>query len=464
MTLNNLKHLFWRTGFGLSPQQQATCISKSREAVVSEILNASETPRLISMDLSEFDILLKGNKKYNKMNPMEDAEKRALRNKSRKKTKQLNYLWVERMINDEFAFREKMTLFWANVFVCRDQAVYYGLSYNNLLRTHALGDFKTLLTAVAQSPSMSKYLNNRQNRKKSPNENFARELLELFTLGIGNYTETDIKEAARAFTGWNFKKDGSFYVNEKHHDTGIKTFLGKTGNFGGEDILKIILEQKQCARFICTKFYQYFVNPTINPTRVEELTTIFYANYDIKETMRYLLLADWFYDSENQGVKIKSPIELLVGIQKVVPVTFNKQKQLLFLQRMMGQVLLDPPNVAGWKQDKNWIDANTLMFRLNLPASLLNNAVITFSEKGAFEDTFEDYYAAEKTKKRFLKVKVNWQSFENNYRNISQAELKDLLLNATLDKDTATFLNTLSYDSQKEYCIQLMSIPEYQLC
>ena len=309
---------------------------------------------------------------------------------------------------------------------------------------------------------MNKYLNNKQNVKESPNENFARELMELFTLGVGNYSEKDIKESARAFTGWAFKKDGAFLIKHKKHDFGVKTFMGKTGDFDGDDIIDIILEQKQCARFICDKVYRYFVNPQINKNRLEEITELFYKDYDIKKLMKYIFNSEWFYDAENIGVKIKSPIELLVGIQKTVPFRYLKKKQLLFVQKMMGQTLLDPPNVAGWKGNQHWIDSNTLMFRLKLPSLLLNNAQIDLVEKGAFEDSFEEYYKP--NKKSFFKTDVDWFAFNKEYKLINPSEVKSTLIIADIDEDTDVFLSNLKIENNKEYCVQLMSLPEYQMC
>jgi len=311
---------------------------------------------------------------------------------------------------------------------------------------------------------MSKYLNNRQNRKKSPNENFARELMELFTLGIGNYTEQDIKEAARAFTGWSFKLNGDFVLRKNQHDSGIKTFFDKSGYFDGDDIIDLILEKKQCARFICDKVYRYFVNPIIDESHLDEITAIFYKDYDINNLMLHIFSAKWFYNDKNIGVKIKSPVELLVGIRRVVPVTFMKKNQLNYLQKMMGQVLLYPENVSGWKGGKNWIDSNTLMFRMKLASLILNDAVINLEEKGAFEDSFNKYYNKERKRNKYIKTIKNWDFFTKNHLNLKPNELRDLLIISKLDRDTAVLLNELRVNSNKDFCIQLMSIPEYQLC
>jgi uncharacterized protein (DUF1800 family) len=463
MKSTHIQHLYSRAGFGLFPSELQKLRSHSKESILSELFSKSEMMEPLELNLSEFNVLLHDNAMKG-MKKIDDKALRKLQQNSREKIKELNYAWLDRLRDSDSVFREKMTLFWANVFVCQDNAIWHIQQYNNTLREHALGDFRAFVKAIAREPSMSKYLNNRQNVKESPNENFARELMELFTLGEGNYTEQDIKESARAFTGWSFKQDGQFFLRKLKHDYGTKTFLGKTGEFDGDDIIDMILEQKQCARFICSKIYCYFVNPEISESHLKEITEVFYKDYDIKKLMQYIFSSEWFYDQKNIGVKIKSPVELLVGIQKIVPLEFQIPKQLLYLQKMMGQILLNPPNVAGWKQNRNWIDGNTLMFRMKLASLLLNNAVINLEEKGEFEDTFEAYYAKEKASKRFLKTTKNWEIFNKEYNSLSPAQLKESLIIASIDKDTEAFLDKLSIRSNRDYFIQLMSIPEYQLC
>ena len=256
----------------------------------------------------------------------------------------------------------------------------------------------------------------------------------------------------------------STLLKQKKHDFDKKTFMGKSGNFDGNDIIDIVLDQKQCARFICTKVYTYFVNPTVDENHLEEITELFYKDYDIKKLMHYIFSSNWFYESQNIGVKIKSPIELLVGIQQIVPVEFLRNKQLLYLQKMMGQVLLDPPNVAGWKGNTNWIDSNTLMFRLKLPSLLLNNGVINLDEKGTLEDTFNDYYKSQNKQKRYLRTTISWDVFNKEYATTSPSVLKNILINTQIDRDTEVLLSNLKIEDNKDYVIQLMSLPEYQLC
>ena len=174
-----------------------------------------------------------------------------------------------------------MTLFWTNHFVCQNNQIQFIQQYHNTVRANALGNLGDFTKAVAKEPAMLAYLNNKQNKKGSPNENFARELMELFTLGQNQYTEKDIKEAARAFTGYNNDYKGNFVFRKRQHDHEPKTFFGKTGNFTGDDIIDIILEKKECATFICKKIYAYFVNDKINEQHINEMISVFYKDYNI---------------------------------------------------------------------------------------------------------------------------------------------------------------------------------------
>src|SRR5262249_34193319 len=195
--------------------------------------------------------------------------------------------------------------------------IFYQQGLLDVIRRNALGNFGDLLKEVSKSAAMLFFLNNQQNRKDHPNENFAREVMELFTMGRGNYTEQDIKEAARAFTGWGANAGGEFVFRKFQHDTGEKTVLGKSGNFDGDNIIDILIENKQTARFITRKIYRYFVNDEVNEAIVDKLANKFYqSNYDISELMKEIFSSDWFYDPKNIGSRIKSPVELIVGIRR----------------------------------------------------------------------------------------------------------------------------------------------------
>ncbi|BAO75365.1 DUF1800 family protein [Winogradskyella sp. PG-2] len=391
MKQRELQHLNWRAGFGLSPK---THTPQNRKKTVDTLFEASKSISHINVDLS----FLEGIKPLDLKNNPKLAKE--LRDKSRKKVLELNYAWIDRLINPKEVLRERMTLFWANHFVCKDNSIVFIKKYNNTLRTHALGDFRAFVKAISKEAAMLKYLNGKQNRRAKPNENFVRELMELFTLGIGHYSEKDIKESARAFTGYNHDFKGSFKFRKFQHDNGFKTFFGNTGNFSGDNIIDIILEKRECAHFISDKVYRYFVNPTPNKKHIDAMTNVFFKDYDIEKLMRFVFMSDWFYNEENIGAKIKSPIDFLVGIANTVSIKFERQKDLLKLQKLLGQTLLDPPNVAGWKGDKGWIDANTIMVRLKLPSVMLNNAMISLKEHGDFNDSFREKY--------FKRKKVNY--------------------------------------------------------
>ena len=457
----HLIHLHWRSGFGITPYSLKSAKLLNKTKNVNSIFEISKQIKPIQLDLSEFDKFLKTPyKKYKEIHGNEAATK--LRQKSQRMVRELNFEWLKKIASSECVLREKMTLFWANVFVCRDNHILHAIQFNNTLRTHALGDFGAFVKAVARTPSMLKYLNNNRNVRLKPNENFSRELLELFTLGMGNYSEQDVKEAARAFTGWNFKANGDFILRANKHDENTKTFLGVSGNLGGDNVVDIILKQRQCAEFICRKIYTYFVNPSINGSHLDELTDLFYKDYNIEKLMRHLFMSDWFYNENNIGVKIKSPVELMLGIHKIVPSVFRKQRQVTYLQKMMGQTLLYPANVSGWKGDRYWIDSNSLMFRLKLPSVLLNNANISLNPKGEFEDDFSDFY---NQKNQNFKVSDQARTyFETHYSKITKKELKAVLVLPKLDQDTNEMLKIYQNQNAYQYCIQLMSIPEYQLC
>jgi len=261
---------------------------------------------------------------------------------------QLNEQWIFKMTYTKAVLREKLVFFWHNHFATSVNFAYLMQEQNNTIRKHALGKFGDLLHAIAKDSAMIIYLNNQQNVKDHPNENFAREVMELITLGIGHYTEKDIKEAAKAFTGWSVSDAGEYVFNEEKHDFGEKEFMGETKAFTGEEIIAKLLENKQTARFITTKIYREFVNYKINEDHIESLTDTFYkSDYDIELLIREIFSAEWFYDDANIGAKIASPVELIVRIKKYLELEFNDLKHLINYQKALGQVLFFPPNVAG---------------------------------------------------------------------------------------------------------------------
>ncbi|MCL7762165.1 DUF1800 domain-containing protein [Polaribacter sp. Z014] len=457
MKSEHIQHLYNRVGFGITPKELARLSKKSKKYVVNELFASSKKVTSLSVDTS----YLKG---ISFKDLKEPKQRRELQKISRKKVQEFSTAWFQRLNNPSEILREKMTLFWANHFVCESKNILYAESYNNMLRRNALGNFNNFTKTVSKEAAMLAYLNNKQNKKESPNENFARELMELFTLGQDQYTEQDIKESARSFTGYTNNVKGKFFFREKYHDENNKTFFGKTGDFQGDDIIDIILEKKQCARFISEKIYRYFVNENINEKHVNEMVEVFYKDYNIENLMRFVLLSKWFYADENIGTKIKSPIEFLVGINTIVPYTIEKQNQVLLLQRLLGQILLSPPNVAGWKTGRNWIDSNTIVTRLRLPSVLLNNAEIAYSEIGDEETMITNFKKRKLRRKAFIKVSADWNSFEENYKKKSNKELVHQIITTKINSGTEVMLERNQQLSKHDFVVQLMSLPEYQLC
>jgi uncharacterized protein (DUF1800 family) len=283
--------------------------------------------------------------------------------------------WMNKMATSPGQLREKVALFWHGHFACRTRRPDDSLALLNTIREKALGKFPDLLLAVSQEPAMLQFLNNQQNKKEHPNENFAREVMELFTLGRGNYSETDVKEAARAFTGWGYDGQSRFVFRERQHDAGPKTLLGQTGNWGGEDALRIILEQPAAATFLVTKMYRFFVSDVPDPVRIAPLAAAFRrSGYDVSDLLERMFSADWFYSPATMGSLIKSPVTLVAGLRRTLNLQLDNEKQLLGYQKALGQTLFMPPNVAGWPGGRAWIDSSSLLLRLQLPSILFKNA------------------------------------------------------------------------------------------
>ena len=482
MASNRLKnqHLLWRSSFGPMAENAADLDNISQKKLWELLVKTSaKKPDKIEVAQNLIDGLMKGIKDVVELQKKEltTDQKKQMQQQSREDLKSLNIRWLEEMINSEAQLREKMSLFWHGHFACRVINSYYQQELLQTIRENALGDFRALLKEVSKSPSMLQFLNNQQNRKQHPNENYAREVMELFTMGRGNYTENDIKEAARAFTGWGFNLQGEFVFRKGQHDDGKKTFLGKTGNFDGDDIINMLLEQKQTARFITQKIYKYFVNDTVDTAKVEWLSERFYKNdYDIKKLLEDIYLSDWFYDEKNIGSRIKSPVELLAGIRRLLPMEMqNDQAQLLF-QRTLGQILFYPPNVAGWPGGKNWIDSSSLMLRLRIPQIITANDAMDIRPKSD-DDVAMGQMMDANMKKMQDAVKggtatIEWATVNKIFEKVPREEL--------LQKISATILQTrsqvsnrvldkyLNNESRENYIksavVNLMSTPEYQLC
>ncbi len=473
ISANQLKnqHLIWRAAFGPMAENANELHGVSHKNLYGLLLKTSSaSPQPFNVASNVLDGMVKGMQDIGKLN---QDEKKMLRQQSVQDLKNLNLTWLNEMINSEAQMREKMSLFWHGHFACRVIDIYFQQQLLNTIRENALGNFGDLLREVSKSPSMLSFLNNQQNKKQHPNENFAREVMELFTMGRGNYTEDDVKEGARAFTGWGFNLQGEFIDRPFLHDTGTKTFLGKTGNFDGDDIITILLEQKQTAKFITNKIYRYFVNDNPDEEKVDWLANRFYqSGYNIQKLLNDIYTSEWFYNDKNIGTRIKSPVELLVGIRRIIPMELDKPEVQLLFQRALGQVLFYPPNVAGWPGGKNWIDSSALMLRMRIPQILTNMDDFVVKPKDD-DDTMMGMEGVDKNPKaKQVNATVDWDAVVRIFDKISRENLmqkiSDTVLQTRSKISPAVLDKYVDKDARDAYIkttlIELMSTPEYQLC
>ncbi len=376
-----LEHLMRRASLGTSHFELEKLGNQTYEETVEQLLSP-ETQ-------SDYD-----DNTFFRYHPMADVAMFSLEHA------QLN--WMYRMTNSQRYLQEKMALFWHHVFATGDGKLENGfamITQINMFRKHGMGNHRTLLIELAKDPAMIFWLDNQENHKRAPNENWGRELLELFSLGVGHYTEKDVFECARAFTGWTItnkmhRRFGpnpwKFVYRPEDHDNGEKTFLGQTGNFNGEDIIDIILKQPACAAFITRHLYNFFVadesevpkwpnEPPRDPEAIKYLSKVFVeSNYEIKPVLRALFNSDFFKEALYQ--KIKSPVEVVVGTLKLTGDMNGPDPRWgeIFLTPIkMGQDILNPPSVEGWHTGKEWINSGAFINRVNFVADRLKNTELS---------------------------------------------------------------------------------------
>lgn len=304
---------------------------------------------------------------------------------------QLRTWWVRLMYEQPISIREKLILFWHNHFVSEGSTVVipqYMYIQNNIFRTQAFGNFKDMAKQITRDPAMLIYLDGRYNVVGNPNENYARELMELFTMGIGNYTETDIREAARALTGWVLSGLSSVFVPSRH-DYGNKTILGQTGNFNDEDVINIIFSQPITAKYICKKLYKFFVHESSNMSYanhvIDEMGDILRNNnYELQPLLKILFKSKLFYSDEILSSIVTAPLDLMLGAIKKMNIIFdpssiNTRLNFVIAQSSSaGQYILDPPNVQGWVGYRQWLSTLSMPTR----ASFLESIVTGIQKNG----------------------------------------------------------------------------------
>ena len=473
------QHLLWRAGFGPAVYQLDDLTSSSPQKLYKALQKASsKKPEYLQAADNYLQGLMLGIREAGRQQKEISAEqKKEIQKRSREGIRNLNLYWINEMVNSDAQLREKMSLFWHGHFACRNLNVFFQQELLHVIRRNALGNFRDLLHEVSKTGAMLNFLNNNQNRKDHPNENFAREVMELFTMGRGNYTEHDVKEAAKAFTGWGANAKGEFVFRRFQHDEGSKTVLGNTGNFDGDEVLEILLDQKQTAKFISQKIYRFFVDDTVDQQKADWLANRFYkSDYDIGKLMEDSFTSDWFYDEKNIGSKIKSPVELLVGIQRMLPMKLENEEALLLLQRVLGQILFYPPNVAGWPGGKTWIDSSTLMMRMRIPQLINDRDEFNIKPKADDDQMMgrndDDAKIRMGKAARPINAEIDWSKYVGYYSSVPRGDLVNDIAGNLLQTKQAVSADVIDQYSDaadkesfiKTATIQIMSTPEYQLC
>lgn len=458
LNADQLLHLYARAGFGLSTRRLEALLD------ATDALDAL-FPKHVDKMLPNWTSAAAMLALRKELDQTKDPQQREpLRIQKRANQRATQNLWFEQMALGEHDLVEKMALFWHGHFACRTLESYDALNYTNILRQHGLGDFKTLLTKISQSAAMVEFLHLSKNKKRQPNEDFARELCELFTLGRDQgYGEADIKEIARCFTGWTIDENRAFYFDEAQHDFGTKRFMGNDGHYSGEDVFTILLENKQTANFLARKLYVYFVHPVPNQQEVQALADVLYeSNYHLETAMRFLFSAPWFYAPHNMGAKIKSPLELLVGLRKHFDLEPLGKGSWILLQRSLDQSLYAPPNVGGWPSDRDWIDASRLAFRLQLPQLLMNNAEVQLAFREDYDANPMESSTGTRQARRF-NCTVDWRRIGEFFYETDAFGLTHVLLQKPLRPETEQLYKQVPRDLTSRILF-LVSTPEYQLC
>ena len=367
-----MAHLMRRAGFGATRDELEQLVEQGYENVVEDLINPGD-PGVMPDDVI---------RRYHS----EMAEMRELNS--------AGAYWMYRMVTTRNQLEEKLALFWHGLFATGYSKLNQAsalVNQINTFRRHSLGSYKTMLVELSKDPAMIIWLDNHDNHRDNINENYGRELLELFSMGVGNYTEDDIKECARAFTGWTLgnaeymstrasrdsiwpysRINWHFNYRDYDHDDGEKTFLGHTGNFNGEDIVEIIVQQEATARFICTRLFQFFAADEVDEAGEavinDMMTSYFDSEYEIRSIMRTMFNSDYFKSEDARFARVKGPVELVVGAVRMAGTyqepTFGAD-QLARQTMYMGQGIFQPPSVEGWHEGAEWIDSGALVERVN---------------------------------------------------------------------------------------------------
>ncbi|HEX6511145.1 MAG TPA: DUF1800 domain-containing protein [Chloroflexota bacterium] len=438
-TLRNVGHLLRRAGFGGTPDEVQAYAAKGVAATVDELVNFEQKPDDLDATLSKVQGDLVD------LHNLEDIQT----------------WWLYRMLHTARPLQEKMALFWHGHFATAQYKVNnarFMHDQNETFRKYALGNFKDLATAVAKDPAMLIWLDGATNRKSAPNENFARELMELFTLGLGNYSEDDVKAGARAFTGWNLNyQQGQFVFNKNQHDDGAKTFRGQTGNFNGDDVIANVVADPATAKRLATKLFAFFAYDKPELEVVQPFADLYLkSKFEIKPVVQAILLSDAFYSDRAFTGHVKSPVEYVVGTVKQLGGQV-RERSLAQALRQLGQDLFNPPNVAGWPGGPSWLDAATMVARFNfggMLAAAVKNAPAP--NGGGYIDP-ESFVQKLGTKSWDAVIDLFGGSLTAGLTEETRSSLKDYVSNAT-------DIRPQTLDTKLRGLVHLLMVsPEYQV-
>ena len=374
-------HLLNRIGFGGTPREVESVHAQGLDSILRQLIDTRDEPDKVAappwahpQNLKEIRAALQALKEGS---PERKEKMREMQEMQAAQILDLRQWWLERMMTAQNPLREKMTLFWHGHFATSIQKVnnsYWMWLQNETLRRNALGNFKSLTRQISRDPAMMIYLDLQESRKEHPNENWARELMELFTVGIGHYTEEDIRESARAFTGYrldNTTQDFQFAAAQ--HDNTQKTFMSKTGAWDGDDVIDILMEQPSCAESIAAKLWRFFVEDQPPRTVVLAVANRLRAEkYEIRPVLREIFSSAEFFSKNAMHSHIKSPVEFLIQTTKLLESDLPPPRVVQNAMVQMGQLLFAPPNVKGWDGGRTWISPSTLLFRYNFAGYLVS--------------------------------------------------------------------------------------------
>lgn len=497
-TRSEAAHLLNRAGFGGSPEEVRSLHALGREKAVASLLSASEPADAFPMPdwTSDESVLatmrkrreLQANTRQSMRGKSAEQIEKVRREMQREFQQQLRRQgleaqgwWFRRMLGSRAPLREKMTLFWHDHFPTSIQKVkqpVFLIRQNQLFRENAFGSFRDLTQAILLDPAMMLYLDTQSSKKGSPNENFAREVMELFTLGEGNYTEADVNQAARAFTGYQLNRaTGEVIHNRRQWDASDKTIFGKTGPYDGEAVISLIFQKREPARFMAKKLWEFFVYDNPPEAALESLTDSFIAaDFQTGPLLREIFLSKEFYSEKAVRTQIKCPLQYIISLLKQLEVKTPPIGFPVLAEQQLGQVPFLPPNVAGWDWGKAWINTNTLLTRYNLAGFLTKGTDL--SDKTMVTAQMKTPGMARGPNR----MGQNWQG--PDYEKIAPRPLRDdpaILVDSLIERffqapvpdkartsfiDYATAKQGVIFTNKEtaELCHLILSTPYYQLC